>query len=240
MQDLGVRGRHEVRPLLAGAIIAAILAVLLVQTPAASASAEVSHAGPRDSGGVALTFDDGWGEASCERIASTLRREGVVGTFFINGAHLRADPARWRRILRGMPVANHTRSHANLETASSALIRRQIQTNEWIHRRVLGRLPTKILRPPYGAYDGQVLREAHSLGYRHVVLWSRTAADTSPAATVTSILRHATGGQRGDIILMHCARDVTATALPAIIRHYKQRGIRLIGLDEMFRLPIRR
>jgi len=35
---------------------------------------------------------------------------------------------------------------------------------------------------------------------------------------------------------MHCAGDVTARALPAIIRHYQRRGIRLIGLDEMFHL----
>ncbi len=73
-------------------------------------------------------------------------------------------------------------------------------------------------------------------GYDRIVLWTRTAADTSPKATVSSIIGHTIGAPRGSIILMHCAHDVTAKALPAIIRHYQRRGIRLIGLDEMFHL----
>ncbi len=94
----------------------------------------------------------------------------------------------------------------------------------------------KMLRPPYGATNNRVARVARKLKYKHIVLWSHTAADTSSAATVTSIKRRTTGAPRGSIILMHCARSVTAQALPAIIRHYQRRGIKLIGLDEMFRL----
>ncbi len=230
-----VRGRDGRAPLL-GIIALVILALLLVQVPTVAASVKVLRSGPSAKGGVALTFDDGWGESSCSRIARTLRDSGAVGTFFINGIHLRAEPDRWRRILRGMPVANHTRSHPFLTNLSAKRIRNQIRTNGWIHKEVLGRPMLKILRPPCGAYDSQVLRVAGQLGYRHVVLWSRSAADTSPAATVTSIIRHATGGKPGDIILMHCARSITADALPTIIRHYQRRGIKLIGLDKMFGL----
>ena len=216
--------------------ILVILAVFFVQFPAEAASAKVITKGPRSSGGVALTFDDGWGEASCERIARTLRREGVVGTFFINGVHIQREPARWRRILKGMPFANHTQSHPNLPTVSSRTIRNQIRKNELVHERVLGRPMVKLFRPPYGAYDSRVKRIAGQLGYRKVVLWSLSAADTSSGASVQSIIRHTTGGRPGSIILMHCARDITAKALPSIIRHYKRRGIKMIGLDEMFGL----
>jgi len=216
--------------------ILVILAVFLVQFPVEAASAKVVRSGPRSSGGVALTFDDGWGEASCERIGKTLRREGVVGTFFINGVHIKREPARWRRILKGMPVANHTRSHPFLTRVSTTVIRNQIRDNERVHEKVLGRPMLKLMRPPYGAYDSRVVRVAGSLGYKKIVLWSQSSGDTSSGATVSSIIRHSTGGRPGSIILMHCARNITAKALPSIIRHYKRRGIPMIGLDEMFGL----
>lgn len=217
-------------------VMPAVVLVLILQAPAEAGRAVVIRHGPRWSHGVALTFDDGWGEASCARIARILRRKGVTATFFINGVHLRAQPARWRRILKGFPVANHTVSHANLTTVSAGEVKRQILRDEKVHRMVLGRPLLKVLRPPYGAYNQRVLRIAGRLGYHYVLLWNRTAADTSPAATVRSIVRHTIGAPRGSVILMHCARSVTADALPAVIRSYKRRGIPLIGLDEMFGL----
>ncbi len=135
-----------------------------------------------------------------------------------------------------MPVGNHTRSHHNLVYDSKLTIRKQIKQNETLHERVLGRPMTKVFRPPYGAYDRRVLRIAGKLGYKDVVLWTVSAADTSAAATVSSIIRRTTGARRGSIILMHCARSITADALPSIISHYKRRGIRMIGLDEMLGL----
>ncbi len=227
---------HGRRSVLFRSAILAILAAFVLQLPAEAATTKIVRSGPRSSGGVALTFDDGWGGAACESIAATLRRERVVGTFFINGVYLRSQPKRWRRILKDMPVASHTRSHPWLTRVSSEEIRRQLISNERVHEQLLGRPMLKVVRPPYGAYDSRVVRVARDLGYSHIVLWSRSAADTSAGASVRSIIRHATGGRKGDIVLMHCARDITAQALPAIIRHYKRRGIRLIGLDEMLGL----
>ncbi len=103
---------------LSQAVVLVIVALLVWQGPAAAASAVVVRSGPRSSGGVALTFDDGWGASSCESIAKTLRSMDATGTFFINGSHLQSDPKRWRRILKGLPVANHTRAHYDLTTLS--------------------------------------------------------------------------------------------------------------------------
>jgi peptidoglycan/xylan/chitin deacetylase (PgdA/CDA1 family) len=207
--------------------------VLVGDQVALGAHARLVYSARYPHGAVALTFDDGWGEASCERIARTLRSQHVTATFFINGVHLKAQPAFWRHVLRGMPVGNHTASHRDLVEQPSAVVRRQIRRDEAIHERVLGRPMLKILRPPYGSQDARVRRIAGSLGYRYVVMWSRTAADTSPAATVSSIVRHTTGAKPGAIILMHCARSATADALPIIVRHYKARGIRMVGLDAL-------
>ncbi len=198
--------------------------------------ARVIRSGPRSSGAVALTFDDGYNSSACARIADTLRKHGAVGTFFINGNYLKAEPAKWRRILAGMPVANHTRSHLDLTQVPDRVITKQIRENEGLHERILDRPMLKLLRPSYGAYDDQVRAIAYQLGYRHIVLWSVDTYDWERTSSVRSIVRRATGAAPGAVILMHCARNATAKALPAIIRDYRSRDIELAGLDEVLGL----
>lgn len=230
-------GQHRSERLRFGGVALLVLIAVLVMTwPVSARSARVIFSGPPASHAVALTFDDGWGEDSCRRIGNTLRRSGARATFFINAGHLRSRPALWRSILRGMPVGNHTRSHVDLRKVSRAVISKEIRYSEAVHEKVLGRPMLKLLRPPYGAYDDRVRRVAANLGYDRLIMWNRTAADSSSAATTSSIIRRTTGAPAGSIILMHCGPAVTARALPAIISHYKSRGIRLIGLDQMLNL----
>ena len=201
-----------------------------------SALAEVVRSGPRSSGAVALTFDDGFEPAVCAHIAATLRSQGAVGTFFVNGMHLQSKPARWRSILEGMPVGNHTRSHHDLLREPHPVVIRQILHNEAIHERVLGRPMSKLLRPPYGAYGERIQAIAAQLGYDRLLLWSVDTYDWKPSTSAREIVRRATRAPPGSIILMHCSRDATARALPAIIRHYQSQGIALASVDEVLGL----
>jgi peptidoglycan/xylan/chitin deacetylase (PgdA/CDA1 family) len=182
---------------------------------------------------VALTFDDGYNRRACARIANLLLREDAVGTFFINGQWLQRAPTSWRRILEGMEVANHTRSHRDLRREPHAVVESQIRTNEHIHEHVLGRPMLKVLRPPYGSYGTRVGRIARQLGYDYVALWNVDTQDWRSGAKVKGIVRRATGAPAGSIILMHCARDASAKALPFIIRHYQRRGLEPVGLSEL-------
>ncbi len=218
------------------AIALAIVMTLLASLPANAGQATVTRSGPRSSRAVALTFDDGWSSAACATITRTLRARGAKGTFFINGNHLKLQPALWRRILRGMPVANHTRSHRDLTRESNRVVTKQIRENEAVHERILGRPMLRVLRPPYGAHDRRVRRLAGKLGYRYTVLWSVDTLDWRPSATARSIISRATGAPSGSVILMHCGRNATAQALPAIISHYEARGIKLVGLGRLLEL----
>lgn len=188
-------------------------------------------AGPRSTGAVALTFDDGYDRARCAAIAQTLRAYGATGTFFVNGNYLKEAPARWQQILGGQAIGNHTRSHRDLTLESDLVVRHQIAHNEALHERILGRPMLKVLRPPYGAHDTRVRRIAGELGYTHTVLWSVDSRDWRASATVRSIIARATGASPGSVILLHCGPSKTPRALPRIIRHYQARGIRLAGLD---------
>jgi peptidoglycan/xylan/chitin deacetylase (PgdA/CDA1 family) len=199
--------------------------------------AEIVRSGPRSSGAVALTFDDGYDRRRCGIITNALRRSGATGTFFINGIYLKQAPDAWRDTLDGQEVANHTRSHRDLTKETDEIVRKQIAYNEALQEHILGRPMLKVLRPPYGAQDARVRAIAAQLGYHTLLLWSVDTLDWRRSATVRSIVRRAVGAPPGSVILMHCGPPRTAKALPHIIRDYHERGIRLAGLQEVLQLP---
>jgi peptidoglycan/xylan/chitin deacetylase (PgdA/CDA1 family) len=228
------RTRGKVRRVSLASLLALLAALIVTSSgPAAAASAAVLRHGPRDARRVALTFDDGWSPERCARVIAVLRASRTPATFFINGVHLRRSPDLWRRLLEGFEVANHTRSHPFLTQLDAARIRRQIRSNELIHERVLHRPMLRVLRPPYGAYDLQVLRVAAELGYRHVLLWDTSSGDTSPRATIASVTRHASRGGRGSVVLLHCGPAPTAHALAAVISSYRDRGFELVTVSQL-------
>lgn len=222
-------------PLFRALVLALVLSLLAV-APAQAASARIIKAVPRSTGAVALTFDDGWNHKACTRIAEILRARGVTATFFVNGRELEQRPGQWRRILEGMPVGNHTYAHKRMTGLSNDAIRRQLRRNENVHERILGRPMSKLFRPPYGAHSERVRRIAADAGYHRMVLWNVQPHDWSRRTTAGQIVERATGARRGSIILLHCRYGATVRALPRIIRHYEQRGIELVGLDELLGL----
>lgn len=199
------------------------------------AGATVIRNGPRERRWVALTFDDGWSVGRCARIVRTLRAKRAPATFFVNGAIINRDPARWRRLLAGFSVANHTLSHKDLTRLDTARIRGQIAINERVIEQALGRPILRLLRPPYGAYDPTVLRIAAALGY-HTILWDTDGGDGRSGATTRSIIRSGRSGRDGAIVLLHCGPGATPAAVGPIIEHYRARGYRLVDLGTMLDL----
>jgi peptidoglycan-N-acetylglucosamine deacetylase len=181
---------------------------------------------------VALTFDDGWSADRCERIVRTLRAKGAPATFFINGAIMNQAPARWRAMLAGFEVANHTRTHKDLARLGTAAIRWEIASNEALVERILRRPMLKVMRPPYGSYNSRVLQVASALGYR-TVLWSNDSYDTRSWATTSSVIRYGSAGGKGAIVLLHCGPSMTPAAVGPIIDRYRARGFRLVELGEL-------
>ena len=201
----------------------AILAIAIVLTALsvdersgqAAVSADVVTRGAATTRTVALTFDDGWHAGRCEEIHDTLVRFGVPATWFPNAIYVRASPALWRRIAERYPIGNHTTHHRSLPTLRVRRLRREIESNERQIESVTGRRMSKILRPPYGAYDRRVLREAGRLGYESIVLWDVSAGDTSRRATDRSVAKAALRGRAGSIVLMHCGPAVTRGSCPS-------------------------
>ncbi len=216
-----------------GSVLLCLVMVLVVGLEAEAAS--VIRHGSRERPWVALTFDDGWSADRCGQIVRTLRAKRATATFFINGSVIRRDPSQWRRMLSGFAVANHTLTHAWLNRLSATRVRAEIRTNEQAIEHALRRPMLRLLRPPYGAYDNQVLGIAKGLGY-HTVLWDTDSGDTRPGATRSSVIHNAIRGGRGAIVLLHCGPSVTPSAVGPIIDSYRSRGYKLVDLGKMLGL----
>jgi peptidoglycan/xylan/chitin deacetylase (PgdA/CDA1 family) len=64
-------------------------------------------------------------------------------------------------------------------------------------------------------------------------MWDVSGGDTSSGATAASVRRASLRGTNGSIILLHCARSMTADALPGIIAGYRERGFRFVSVPEL-------
>ncbi len=208
--------------------------------PAPFAASDVSIAAPRsvpapvvEHGSrlertVALTFDDGWDPRAVRAIGRILRAEGVPATFFPYGIAVRRAPDVWREIAAaGFPIGNHTQSHRDLARLPDKSVRAQLRSERRTVEPIIGRPMIPYLRPPYGSWTSATARVAAADGYRAIVTWDVDSRDWS-RITPASIVRRATHGGNGAIVLLHAGPPATVAALPAIIAAYRARGFSFV------------
>jgi peptidoglycan/xylan/chitin deacetylase (PgdA/CDA1 family)/sulfur carrier protein ThiS len=184
---------------------------------------------------VALTFDDGPSPQYTPRILATLTKLRVRATFFVIGYLAEANPDLVRQELRlGMTVGNHSYNHP--EVPPFAQLPPQLLSDEIaLGEQVLSRLGTQphLFRPPGGSSSQRVVRAAAALGQR-VVLWSVDPADWNSGSSAKEITKRVLSAVRpGSIVILHDGggnRSATLTALPAIARGIRKRGLELVAL----------
>jgi len=197
----------------------------------------VSH-GPATRRVVAITIDDGFSPSAVLADLAILEREHVNATWFPIGRLVAKDPAPWRRVAAArFPIANHTYDHALLAKRTYAQILADVTFDNEVVGRLIGEPLVPFLRPSGGSWTPSVLAAAAASGERAVVLWSATTGDTAPMpgrSNVDDLVRNATKGTSGAIILMHANLPYTQLALPRIIAYYRARGFEFVTLGQMF------
>ncbi|HXJ64221.1 MAG TPA: polysaccharide deacetylase family protein [Actinomycetota bacterium] len=185
---------------------------------------------------IALTFDDCVFGDAWTSILNTLEARGLRATFFCASVNLDRNPAQARRtVADGMSIGSHTRDHPDLTTLSYDQIRTQLADDIDAWWRIAHATPLPLFRPPYGAYDSDVLRAAGDLGFVHTVTWDVDPQDWSDPGVgeiQTRVLSHAHAGM---IVVMH-VKPETAAALPGLLDALAARGYHQTALDELFRL----
>lgn len=195
----------------------------------------VVYHGPRVHKLVALTFDDGWSASQTAQILAILERKHVRATFFPYAQAVADHPGLWRRIaLAGYPIGNHSTSHRELTPLSRSEIRHEIcGARRMLHDLIREHLVHQF-RPPYGSWDSRILDIAADCGYSKLVLWDVDPRDWS-GVSASEIVRRASVGTRGSIILLHAGPPNTVEALPHIIHAYRERGYRFVGIPRLLR-----
>jgi len=172
---------------------------------------------------VALTFDDGFSEASIKRVLSATRESNLQLTFFIIGQQLEAHPDLWRQAVQdGHQVCNHTYTHTYLTELDNEGIRREMRGWEQAEREVLGEKYLQKMKNnfPYIRFPGgaghkskRVLRTVGEMGYVPIA-WSQDTYSSvlkkhnyseEPAKPIADEVEQYTvkTAQNGSIILLH-------------------------------------
>ena len=209
--------------------------------------------GPSNERLVALTFDDGPNPPYTNRILDVLEKEHVHATFFVVGRAASAYPDVVRREARGgNAIGNHTWEHSHLIVMRRTQVHRSLNLTDDAIYKITGSR-SRLMRPPFGALDWNVMQVARKLGYT-VVMWSVPLArdwEYPPAKTIAQrILPYV---QDGSIIVLHdgnrgqlCAKnhlnahvcdrssDIEATKL--IVENLKQQGYRFVTIPELIAL----
>ena len=189
---------------------------------------------------MALTFDAGSGNEGVPAILRTLDAQHVPGSFFLTGRFVDAFPASARAIAARYPVGNHTYTHPDLTTLSSASIRREIRTAAARITAVTGQDPRPWFRFPFGAVDSRTISVVNSecyVPFRWTVDtlgWEGTSGGQSVASVVSRVVSAA---RPGEIVLMHLGAHPTdhstldADALPRVITELRARGYTFVTLS---------
>jgi peptidoglycan/xylan/chitin deacetylase (PgdA/CDA1 family) len=191
-------------------------------TTATVATVPVAYAGT-----VYFTFDDGPHATWTPRVLSVLRKYGAKAVFFEVGQNVSWYPSITRSLrYYGMLIGNHTWSHPDLTTLSTASVTWQLNKME----SALGYRP-RCVRPPYGATNSRIATIIANRGQRQI-LWTVDPRDWSRPGTWTIVNRVLANVRPGSRILMHDGggdRSQTVAALDILIPKLRARGY-VIGL----------
>jgi len=186
----------------------------------------------------ALTFDISWGTKSLEPVLEVLRNHDLKCTFFISGTWTATNPDLVRKIVAdGHEIGSHGHKHLNYSRYSSDLVADNIKQAHDIIRDIAGVEP-RLLRPPNGDYNQEVVDTAAELGYT-TILWHTDSHDWMNPGVDYMVKRVLSRAVPGDIILFHASDSTKETdkALPAIITGLTDKGFKLVTVAQLLGVP---
>jgi peptidoglycan/xylan/chitin deacetylase (PgdA/CDA1 family) len=195
-------------------------------------------------GTIAITFDDGPAPGQTEGVLDLLKAKNITSTFFIIGNPLNNPQGKVTLRLTkawGHEIGHHSWSHTwpglvGLE--NSALLEEMNPLTELFFA-TIGERPT-IMRPPFGAYDDQVLRVVNGeLGFK-VIIWSLDTNDwMHPGDTAAGLAEYvkALNGTNpattpGFIALHHDPLQGSKELAETVIDYAQSLGYRFVSLKE--------
>lgn len=180
---------------------------------------------------VALTFDDGPSSKNTPKLLDILAKEDVPATFFVLGTQAKAFPDIVARAAEeGHEIASHTWQHSNLTSLSGKALEKDLTKANKAIKKAFGTTP-HLLRPPYGASNGEVAKVAKKKKLA-LVFWDVDTLDwqhRDPKKTV----KHAREAKKGSIVLMHDVHATTVEAVPGVIKSLRKEGFTFVTVSQL-------
>jgi peptidoglycan/xylan/chitin deacetylase (PgdA/CDA1 family) len=190
---------------------------------------------------VALTFDDGPGEAT-RAIVAVLSQHGVKATFFVIGANVKGKEDVLRAAsAAGHTIGSHSFAHSRLTNflpsgAMTAEVERGLKAVE----AAIGKRP-RLYRPPVGLKSPPVAVACRKLGLVCVGWWRRALDGGAAKPDVSAVVSRLVAAKGGEIVLLHDGvepgrsgdRSATVAALKEAIPLLKARGLELVTVDQL-------
>ncbi len=189
---------------------------------------------------VAMSFDDGPGGYTSyveygTRIQQALKDAGAHATFFYIGQHILHDDESRAEVQQavdwGFEIANHSwdsnsLSGANMEQED---IRKKIEDTDALLKEISG-YSTFLFRAPNVSYSDDMYAVIDK-PFIDVSCWSN---DWQSSVTKEQIVDNVKKAEDGAIINMHSVHEKTAEAVPEILAYFKQQGIQVVSVSELF------
>ena len=181
---------------------------------------------------VALTFDDGPGGESEDRILTCLENNNSVATFFYQGMFIGGREEKIKRAKSiGCEIGHHTWNHPVLTSLNDDEVSAQItNTNNAIYN-ACGAYPT-VFRPSYGMTSDKI----NQISGMPVIMWSIDTLDwklRDGQKIYDKVVN--SGNLDGKIVLMHSIHGFTADAVDSLVPWLKSRGYQLVTVSEMIK-----
>lgn len=183
---------------------------------------------------IALTFNISWGQEKVYEILDTLKKENVKVTFFVSGEWAERHPDIVKRIKEdkhelGM-MGYRYKSYVKQDITQ---VRKDLAYAREVFRK-MGYTQIKLLRPPSGHFNNDILKLADKMGYS-VIHWNINPDDWRNPGTqviINTVMEQTSGG---DIILLQASDSVKQTnnALKTILPGLKKKGYNFVTVSEL-------
>ena len=183
---------------------------------------------------VAISFDAAWGAEDFNRIMEILDKHNVKTTFFMTGDWVENYPECVLTLVeKGHDLGNHSLSHPDMTTLSKEAQKEQILKVHDMVKELTG-YEMELFRPPFGAYNNDVIRTCYELGY-YPIQWdvdSLDWKDLTAQEIINKVCNHDSLGC-GSIILCHNGAKYTADALDELLTNLENQGYEIVPISEL-------
>lgn len=185
---------------------------------------------------VALTFDDGPNPALTPRVLDILNQYGAKATFFVVGRSVEKNShILARAVAEGHEIGAHTWSHIKMTTSGSQRVVNEMDRTNAAIQAATGLFP-KIMRPPYGAVNTNLVSLMKSRYGMSTIMWDVDTRDWQHPGVDVVVQRAVGRATPGSIILLHDIHESTLRAVEGVVSGLQARGFRMVTVSQLLAL----